>query len=341
MNLRKAIYLDRKILGGLLFLTLIVSGIRFSDGSLLLSIASGSGLENPLFNNQLTQYIWDSPLKIFLLKLLPKNILWIAFAFLIISMLPLIGIFARTQSTWYYLTASLIALTPSIKVSLQNIGVGDGLVYLLILVAVCSSTGPIILLTILLIALWHPQQAFFITGTYLLFSLNYESKILFKKRLLWGASGLLVGGIIFFVYKASLHFTYYDRTAYLLYRLQDLPMKNLMYFPISLFYTGFWLYIIRRIVPSKPITIYLYVWVFILISVSVLTTDVTRVLSIVALPAFLIPLLIAHNGEKSPNFPIAWILISIAFPVYSWSGIDIFLWSDIFRDLCKYSVFCL
>jgi hypothetical protein len=194
MHVSQTVYLNRKTLIVLTLLTLMVAGIRFSDGSLLLAIASGAGIDSSSFNASHTQYVFDSPLKILLLKLSPSNILWIAFTFFLISLLPLIGIFTHEKSKWYYLTAALIALTPSIKISLQNIGVGDGLVYLLILVAVGSLNGPVILLTILLIALWHPQQAFFIVGTYCLFSLNYESQFDFRQRLIWSMAGLLIGG---------------------------------------------------------------------------------------------------------------------------------------------------
>lgn len=341
MNFGKTILLSRKTFGLIVLLTIIVSGIRFSDGTMLLAIASGSGLESPVFSNPSTQYVWDSPLKIFMLKLLPPSILWIAFIFLALSFLPLIGFFTRVQSKWYYLTATLVALTPSFKISLQNIGVGDGLVYILILTAVASLSGPVILVSILLIALWHPQQAFFIVGTYCLFSHYYESQFIFRKRLLWSLVGLFIGGFIFFAYKASLDFNYYDRTNYLLDRLQDLPKRNLLYLPISLFYTGFWLYIVKLMVPNKSLSVYIYLWIFVLIAVSNLTTDVTRVLSIIALPALLIPLKMVHNEEKIPNFPMLWVVINIVFPIYSWSGIDLFIWADIFRDLCKYGLLCL
>ena len=71
----KEVYeVPRYILFLALTLQFIVGGLRFSDGQFLRTISFGDDIYAPIFqNNPLSQYIWESPLKILILKTLSTN----------------------------------------------------------------------------------------------------------------------------------------------------------------------------------------------------------------------------------------------------------------------------
>ena len=55
-----------------LILQTLVGGIRFSDGKALLAISSGQDINALIFQEHPgTQYLWESPLKVILLRTLP------------------------------------------------------------------------------------------------------------------------------------------------------------------------------------------------------------------------------------------------------------------------------
>ncbi len=327
---RRNLAVDRRVAGWLVVLTVAVAGVRFSDGRMLLAIASGLGPDSPAFGFAPTQYVWDSPLKVFVLGLLPAHIVWIAVAFAALGMLPLLGLLARDRSPVLYLTLVLVALTPALKVSAQNLGVGDGLVYLLAVLAVASTDRRAVAGCLLALALWHPQQAFFLFGTYSLFSLNYEPRALFERRTLWGAAGLAIGGVAFLLHRLLVRVDYYDRADYLLDNAHRLPLENLAVLPVSAFCVVFWLCLVRRAVPETRLAAYAVVWMGVLVAA--------------ALPALLIPFRQRwRSAEAEPvlRVPLLWVALSLLLPVHSWSGFDLFLWGDVLRDLCTYGLACL
>ena len=83
-------------------------------------------------------------------------------------------------------------------------------------------------------------------------------------------------------------------------------------------------------------------WIFILATVSILTTDVFRVVTIISLPIILAGAarLFDENFYISKIKVITVAILIALIPVYSWSGLDIFLWTDLVYDMCKWRVFC-
>lgn len=319
---------------------LLLFGVRFSDGGALLAIARGADLADSFFSTPATQYVWDSPLKIFLLRFLPANIVPIAVAFSLLAVLPLAALLTKNRLlTWLAFVACF--LTPALKVSLQNIGVGDGLVILCAIVAAQTTRLWLLASAFLLIALWHPQQAFFMGLSYVL-SLVCYADCLDRKRVIVTLGTLAVAAAAFFAYKFTLGFQYVDRFAYMLDLIKgSRSVKNLVYAPIAFAPLGLWLFLAA----PQPLRAKkaLYGWILILASVSLLTTDVTRVVTLTSLPIVLAGARILYEspGKLLSTPTIVCALLVIVIPPYSWSGLDFFLWPDFIADLCKWKRWCL
>jgi hypothetical protein len=104
----------------LILLLFVVSGIRFSDGSMLLAMSSGATIADPIFAKPSTQYVWDAPLKVWTLQLLPASILMIAVVFAFIAIAPL-SLFLVRNASVLWLSLVTVFMTPVFKVSIQNV----------------------------------------------------------------------------------------------------------------------------------------------------------------------------------------------------------------------------
>jgi len=338
--------LDKRNVIILMLASLLISGMRFSDGSILLAISQGKGIEDPVFSNPLTQYIWDSPLKVLLLKLVSPDIIGIALIFSAIACLPVLGVFTRQKSLPFILAALVVALTPTLKVSAQNIGVGDGLIYALIISAVYTRSNLVVFISLFLTGLWHPQQSFFIGVTYILFGVTFERNN-FRGKAVSAISALVIAFITYLAYRYSMGYEYHGRFSYMTSRMDELLSANIRTIPVSFLYLILWAYVAKILRPNVKLPVYIVLWALILAIVSLFTTDVTRVLSIVLLPGLLILLKENYkNDDSSQNsnlveLPLVLVLVNLFIPIVSWSGIDIFLWHDLFTDLCKYNLLCV
>ena len=317
-----------------LALLLLLSGLRFSDGTVLMAISSDLAISDPRFN-ELIQYNLDSPLKVLLLKLLPAHILVIGLIFSLLAIMPAFGLLLNTSSI-VNLSLISIFLTPALKIALQNIGLGDGLVIALVIVSCASRKLFIIALCFFLIGLWHPQQSFFIAVSYLLAEYCYKKHLPIAKAATIIIS-LICAAISFYLYKKGLGFSYSGRQAYLLNHLQSFFWRNLIYAPIAFAPLLLWFSLNRE----KPQYQWLlYAWILILAIIALMTTDVTRVLTLISLPIVLIS---AQNRSiPAPTLQkllVFSILIQL-IPAYSWSGLDFFLWPEFFKDLCKWKHWC-
>lgn len=333
-------------------LQLLIGGLRFSDGRTLLAIAQGQGLEAEIFSNPATHYVWESPLKVWLLRAWPlASLPALAALFLLLGLLPLTGLLWPRSSRFYALSAWLLLLTPALKVSLQNLGVGDGLVSLLsvLLVLQRRHTGRAAGL-LLLIAAWHPGQAPFIAISTLVGMLACgEAQPI---RRLWSlaiamAATLLAGRLLLKLHNHSLGFTYTDRFGYLKLRLAEFLPGNLLHAPLALLFPislclACWLLI--RLPKQRLGSGLILAWSAVVSAVALLTTDVSRVAVLC-----LTPLALILAESTSLHRPWPWLqhfwpllcLLAIALiPLYSWSGIDLSLWPDLLDDACKYGVTC-
>ena len=333
----------RRLLFVALALIVMLGGIRFSDGSVLLAISQGATIEHRVFLNASTQYVWGSPLKVYILWALPASIFVIAAVFALIGVLPSLY-FLKRDPKILFISVSVLLLTPAFKISMQNLGVGDGAVIALVILACTTKSRSVIFGCLLLVGLWHPQQAFFIGLSWVLGQLLYTDRVQ-KPFIIFGMLGLFAAALWFFYYNALLGFEYADRADYMVNRFRDLVITNLRWTTVAILPTALWF---AWIAPSPKCMWALLSWLSILVIVSLLTTDITRVFTLASLP------LVAFGASKLyeageanqrkiklSNKKIAVMFLAILLiPPYSWSGLDIFLWSDLASDLCKWGVSC-
>lgn len=317
-----------------IILMVVVAGVRFSDGSMLVAISRGASVSDPVFTKTSTQYVWDSPLKIALLRLLPPSVAFIAIVFACLAALPLLGLCTKDIATfWIFWVA--IFLTPAFRLSIQNIGVGDGLPIACLCVIAATSRRWVVAAMFLVIALWHPQQSFFMGVSYLLAMYCYYRDFDYSKAT--GAlAGLAIGAVVFFAYKTSLGFTYSGRAQYMTENVRQFITENISYAPLAFAPIAIWfLFLAPKTVRGRYL---LATWVAVLGLVSLLTTDVTRAMTLISLPivAATANLMFTRAGSLDWRKYVYAAIVMAMIPAYSWSGVDIFLWHDLVSDLRKW-----
>jgi len=324
-----------------LVVAVIVGGIRFSDGSALLAIAQGATAESPAFGESgALQYIWDSPLKVLSLRSLPPNIYGVALFFGFLSVLPVTLLLTRDKLL-FWLSSLTLVLTPCLKISLQNIGVGDGLTMFLVIFLCYFNNVFLLSLTSFILGLWHPQQAFFIGISFVISQYVCFEEVKWT-RIATVLASLAFAAAVFFLWKASLDFEYSGRGAFMEARMPELLYRNLLYAPVAFLPVALWFWFVP-IAPRRGHWL-LSGWMLVLVVVSLLTTDVTRVISLTALPLLLTESkkLMNEGGDSISAKRLLVFASSIALiPPVSWSGLDYFVWTDLFSDLCEWGVYCL
>jgi len=360
-------------------LQIAVGGLRFSDGRILMAIVEGHGIEDPVFQNPLTHYIWESPLKVWLLRLVPFDSYWaLAALFLLLGVLPLIGLAWPTTSRFYVLTTGLIVLTPCLKISMENLGVGDGFIsFLTLMLALCLRAPIRFAACLLLLGLWHPGQVLFIAVSFWLGAwssgllsrhpvprldtgcLGSPSVASLRVIAMLACVGVVASRIVLVIYNRGLGFHYVDRFGYIKLKLAEMLPLNLQQAPISLaFPLAYGLGLIwlgrQRILASGKVAVLLG-WVVGLSGIALATTDVTRV-AILCLSPLVLLLFEAMMVQSPPwrsrlaspagtrtGVPRPLVLMAVMaplIPLCSWSGIDFSLWPDLVADLCNYGVAC-
>lgn len=360
-------------------LQIAIGGIRFSDGQILLAIAEGHGIEDPVFQNPLTHYIWESPLKVWLLRVFPwESYTALAGLFLLLGCLPMVGLAWPKTSRFYLLTSGLILLTPCLKISVENLGVGDGAISFLTLMLVLCLRRPVrFAVCLLLLGLWHPGQAVFIAVSYCLGAWasgllaphsaaqsrfgSQRSTVHASLWILVLLSVLTVGAsrIVLLLYNRSLGFHYVDRFGYVKLKLLAMLPLNLLQSPISLAFPLAYglavLWLCHQRLLSTGMTVVLLAWIAGMGGISLATTDVTRVAILCLSPLVLLLfegfMAQAVPWRSTPVHRLTWmpamprrlvlmVLLAPLVPLCSWSGIDFSLWPDFVADLCKYGVAC-
>ncbi len=327
----------RKSLWGFLLLVILWSGIRFRDGTVLLAISRGLPPSDPALEN-FGQWLWDAPLKIGLLRLLPGNAVAIGLAFAALGILPGIGLLSRGHR-FLWLTVVTVFLTPAFKVSLQNLGVGDGVLMFLAL-SICASTDIYLLVVAAFtMALWHPQQSFFVGVSFFVGRFCYYGKI--ERRQAFAVGGALaLGALAYITYKALLPFHFVGRAEFMTQHGQDTLVRNLYLAPVAFAPTFLWMCLLSPRPTRLP---WLVIgWLCLLGVVATFTSDVTRVMTITSLPIILTgasKIIDDCSFISTSRIMIVGVLVLLVPPL-NWSGLDYFLWPDLIGDLCKWHVYC-
>jgi cell division protein FtsW (lipid II flippase) len=190
------------------------------------------------------------------------------------------------------------------------------------------------------LGLWHPHQSFFIGISFFISQYIYFEEIRWRQVVTVLAS-LAFAAVVFFLWKASLDFDYSGRGAFMEARMPELLYRNLLYAPAAFLPIALWFWFIP-IDPHRDNWL-LGGWLLILAVVSLLTTDVTRVMTLTALP-----LLLAESKkliEKRRSMPARRLVLFASLialiPPFSWSGFDYLVWTDFVSDLCDWGIYCL
>jgi hypothetical protein len=308
-----------------------MAGVRFVDGRALLAMAGKGPLANSILRNPQFQYLLDSPLKLTFLRSLPPHILFIASAFAVIESLPFLCLFWKTPEVrWLSFTA--LFLTQGSKTIVQNLGHGDGLIIFLIIMLVVLQREIALFFIMLVIALWHPQQSFFIGLSYLLATFCYSGKLEFR-RIAGIVGALAVGAITFVIFRHALGFNYAGRETYFADTAAQTFWKDIVWAPLAAGPTLLWMFFLgNRIVKLRPV---LWGWLAILVVVAVMTLDVTRVMTLIALPIVLVG---ARELKELPTpRRMIYAAAALAFvPTYSWDGVEFFIWKGLLADISRW-----
>ena len=150
-----------------------------------------------------------------------------------------------------------------------------------------------------------------------------------------------LAALVFIIYKHSLDFKYSGRWDYMIEGANGFLLKNMKYMQVAFLPIAIWFFFVA----PKPIrgSFLLCIWMFILAAVSLLTTDVTRVITIISMPIVLISsirLTEEYNIQFIKNKLLIISVIIAVVPVYSWSGLDFLLWPSLINNLCKWANHC-
>jgi hypothetical protein len=337
LDLPRNIVHYKKFMWGFLVLVVMCAGLRFSDGTVLLAISRGLLPSEPSLKG-FGQYLWDAPLKVGLLRLLPANVIAIGLTFAVLGALPALGLLSR-DSRILWLTAATVFLTPTFKVSIQNLGVGDGLVMFLAFCVCASSKIYVVATAALLVALWHPHQSFFLGASYFVGRFCYFGK-LERRQAVAVATALAVGAGAYVIYRLALPFSFTSRAGFVAEHGQDTLRRNLILSPVAFAPIILWVWFIAP-KPSRLSWVML-IWLCVLGAVAVYTPDVTRVMTITSLPIVLAGADRILDGPYAVSgvraMTIATLILLI--PPLSWSGLDYLVWPDLISGLCKWHLYC-
>lgn len=332
---------NRAFLLKLLVITIVFSGIRFSDGSMLMAISEGADTSHEVFSpNPDAQYVFDSPLKVYILRLLPSNLIVISAFFAILSALPLaLLLFPSLTESQRSVLLIYFLLTPVLAISFQNIGVGDGLIISLCLIATLSQKRVFYATSIFFICIWHPQQSFFIVLSILIY--DYTQGPSSSKRFIPIIISATLGFFVYIIYNFSLNFEFASRADYMASNSSSIIYSNFLklpFFAAPLLAILYLCWPALKALDSKYIIVFL-TYAFVVFLLSSLTTDFTRVFFILTTPIIIYLIKNTNISVKSSKF-LACYAVTLLSPVVSWSGLDILLYRDFFRDICKWGVAC-
>lgn len=326
----------------LLLLLVLFSGLRFSDGSMLLAISKGVSVTDPVVANSNAQYVFDSPLKVFVLRHIPPNVTLVASFFLLLAVLPAIAPLLSKDRSAAFSSIAVLMLLPTLKLSFQNVGVGDGLMVFGLLLFLNSEQALLKVASLLTVSLWHPQQSVFMYAAIIIGELLH-SRTVSRSTM---TAGLIfpVSLICFLLHRNGLGFEYAGRWDFMKANAGAFLFDNLLRTPVFLLPLCIWALALEPRVLNRRrelrLSVAFGVFVYCL---ALFTTDLSRVFFLVMLPIFYYHAKITypHLQEIGRKSCLALVIAAFCTPIASWSGLDIFLWPDLLKDFCKWGFFCL
>jgi hypothetical protein len=335
-----------KILWSAIVLQVVCGGVRFVDGSMLLQF-SQAGFQANL--KDFSQYLFDSPLKILFLRAIHlDSASAIGALFLALNFLPLITILfvSRDRLERQYLLA-IVSIVPIWKLMFQNIGVGDSIVISGTIVLVVARHWLSLASAAFLMVLWHFQQGILMVSfVFVLCSAMPGPGRSIRLRAL--AAGAMVGICSFVAIKTFLVPPHTSRLEFIFAHMAPFLSKNVLYLPIALCAIVPGTILMAELLQEphwkerKPLAVVAITATALAVFVGSITTDFSRVMVLLTFP---IILFIANPRTEPPEFreklltprhlvPLA--AIAVVTPFFSWSGIDVFLWTSLIETFRKY-----
>jgi hypothetical protein len=326
----------------LLFLGIVLlwSGLRFSEGRAILAIAQGHPVTAAAFAQYYSQAIWDSPLRVGLIKLIGPHLPLLSLAFLLISLLVVALAFVRNVRIASAFGIALL-FTPLLKVVLQNVGTGDGITATLgILLVVLEGRIGLALVTFAL-CLWHPQQSFFIIVSALL-TRTWLGEHPLDRRKVTIVAAAAAAAMLYVIYRFGVMPPFFDRATWVASVIHNDWQKQLLFAPLAVAPLTLWgLAFLPKVELRWRIGFAL--WMAVCCLVALITIDQTRVITLITLPMVVgLSSRILTDSPPRRGVLIGLVAAIALLPLYSsWSGIDIFLWRDFIVDLCRWHITCV
>jgi hypothetical protein len=332
------------ILSSAAVLQVVCGGIRFVDGSMLLQF-SQTGFQANL--QEFSQYLFDSPLKILLLWTLHlNNALVIGFLFLTLNFLPMLAVLLVGKDEKERIELFAVAsIMPIFKLMFQNTGVGDSVIIAGTIVLVAGRHWLPVAVTACVMVLWHFQQGVLIVSVLFALFVVMRSPD-WRLRLKALAIGTMTGVLAFAAIETFLVPRHVGRLGYIFAHVAPFLRQNLLYLPIALCPILPGTILMTEALQARDqrgetrITLAAITATALALCVGMLTTDFSRTMLLLTFPVVLFLTKSASpvfsEMLRTPHRVGPLLAIGVVTPLFSWSGIDIFLWTTLQATFQKY-----
>jgi hypothetical protein len=315
---------------------IVFGGLRPVDGSVISTLArDGFRAELPAF----AQYLFDSPLKIVLLKAIGiQSPTLLAGLFLALSFLPFAAAFLAEDDERRKSAFLLAAALPLTRISFGSLGVGDAVMFAGAIAVVVSRSRPVLLVASAVLVGWHVQQGVLLLG--LVVGLGWLTGARRDRAsLAMIVLGTALGTAFFLLSRTWLAFPYQSRLGFLLAHHDRFLLRIVFYWPaaIAVALPGFLLLWLARGFRSLPW--WLFAGTALSFVAASVTSDVSRVFFVLHWPMLLMVLLATPatiRAVRSPAVIVPVMLLSAVLPLLTWSGVEVFDWKALAQTVQKY-----
>ncbi|HYD05866.1 MAG TPA: hypothetical protein VEC60_09075, partial [Reyranella sp.] len=321
--------------GGAVVAQVLMGGIRPVDGSMLARLArEGFAAELPPF----AQYLFDSPLKIVLLKALGlQSPTLLAGLFLLLCLLPFAAALLAEDDERRKTAFLLAAALPLTRVSLGSLGVGDAVMFAGAIAIVASRSRWIALVASAVLVGWHVQQGILLLGFVVALS-HAMGERRDRARLAMIGIGVVLGVAFFLLSRQWLGAPYQGRLGFLLAHIDRFALRIAFYWPVAIAVALPGFLLLWLTTGFKSVSWLLFAATAASLAVAGMTSDVSRVFFVLHMPMVMLVLLRPGTVRlaRSPAAIVPVMALSAVVPLLTWSGVELFDWKALAQALLKY-----
>lgn len=313
------------------FLQVLVGGVRPVDGSMLAYFAH-NGFSAQLPTN-FAQYLFDSPLKVALISgLSVTSLAALAAVFAALTFLPFAAMLLARDEEIRKTGVVLLAALPLTRISMSSLGVGDAVLFAIVVALVVSPLRLVAMSGALVAVGWHVQQGTLVVialGVVMLFRADPQD----RAKLPFLAAGLLCSLLVEGALQIWLIPQHQGRAGTLALYLDRFLLRSLFYWPVAAVVAipgllSLWLAgRLTRLPAAVPVLLGLA------FAISVATADVSRVFFILSFPVIFhlhfSPAPASYAAMRQVNLLVPVVAVSIVVPLLGWSGVEIFDWKGL------------